>query len=54
MGQFLKMMAFNLKVIGGLVEILEMSEVIVANCVTDEIEGVRDKSYARDLFGSGF
>jgi UDPglucose 6-dehydrogenase len=43
---------FKSKVIKNLDEFKAMSDVIVANRVTDEIEDVREKIYTRDLFGN--
>ncbi len=43
---------FHSRVIRDLDEFKAMSDVIVANRVTDEIEDVRDKIYTRDLFGN--
>ncbi len=43
---------FKSKLIKNLDEFKGMSDVIVANRVTDEIEDVRDKIYTRDLFGN--
>jgi UDPglucose 6-dehydrogenase len=43
---------FNSKVINNLNEFKAMSDVIVANRLTDEIGDVRGKVYTRDLFGS--
>lgn len=43
---------FNSKVINDLDEFKKISDVIVANRVTDEISDVNDKIYTRDLFGS--
>jgi UDPglucose 6-dehydrogenase len=42
---------FNSRVIKDLDEFIAMSDVIVANRVTDEIDSARDKIYTRDLFG---
>jgi UDPglucose 6-dehydrogenase len=43
---------FNSEVIKNLSEFKEMSELIVANRVTDELKDVIDKVYTRDLFNS--
>ncbi len=43
---------FNSQVIRDLDEFKAMSDVIVANRVTDEIHDMKDKIYTRDLFGS--
>jgi UDPglucose 6-dehydrogenase len=43
---------FNSKVISDLQKFKEMSDVIVANRITDEIMDVRGKVYTRDLFGN--
>jgi UDPglucose 6-dehydrogenase len=43
---------FNSEVIKNLDEFKEISELIVANRVTDEIKDVMDKVYTRDLFNS--
>jgi len=42
---------FHSKVISDLAEFKAMSDVIVANRVTDDIEDMADKIYTRDLFG---
>lgn len=42
---------FNSKVIADLAEFKKLSDVIVANRVTDDISDVQDKIYTRDLFG---
>lgn len=44
---------FHSKVIKYLDEFKKMSDVIVANRLADDISDVRDKTYTRDLFGSG-
>ncbi len=43
---------FNSRVINDLDEFKKISDVIVANRVTDEISDMNDKIYTRDLFGS--
>ena len=42
---------FNSKVISDLNEFKKLSDIIVANRVTNDISDVRDKVYTRDLFG---
>lgn len=42
---------FNSKVVNNLTEFKKLSDVIVANRITDEIQDVREKVYSRDLFG---
>ena len=42
---------FNSKVINDIEEFKKISDVIVANRLTDEIDDVNDKVYSRDLFG---
>ena len=42
---------FHSKVIKSLEEFKKVSEVIVANRITDELSDVLDKTYSRDLFG---
>ena len=44
---------FHSKVINNLVEFKKLSDVIVANRMTDEIKDVANKVYTRDLFNSG-
>lgn len=43
---------FNSRVINDLEEFKKVSDVIVANRVTDEISDVKEKIYTRDLFGN--
>ncbi len=43
---------FHSKVIGNLGEFKQISDVIVANRMVDELEGVKDRVYTRDLFNS--
>jgi UDPglucose 6-dehydrogenase len=43
---------FHSKVITNLEEFKAISDVIVANRLTDEIKGCGDKIYSRDLFGN--
>jgi UDPglucose 6-dehydrogenase len=43
---------FNSRVIKDLEEFKSISDVIVANRVTDDIEDVLEKVYSRDLFGA--
>lgn len=42
---------FHSKVIKDLAEFKKMSDVVVANRMTDEIQDIKDKVYTRDLFG---
>jgi UDPglucose 6-dehydrogenase len=43
---------YNSRVIDDLDEFLQISDVIVANRITDEIQSAKDKVYTRDLFGN--
>ena len=43
---------FNSKVIKDLEEFMKISDVIVANRITDEISSVKHKIYTRDIFGN--
>ena len=43
---------FHSKVIGSLEEFKQLSDVIVANIMVDELSDVKDKVYTRDLFNS--
>ena len=45
-------MFFNSKVMKSLDDFKKLSDVIIANRVTDEIKDVKDKIYTRDLFNS--
>jgi UDPglucose 6-dehydrogenase len=42
---------FHSKVVNDLDQFKKMSDVIVANRITDDIRDVADKVYSRDLFG---
>ncbi|PIW77596.1 MAG: UDP-glucose 6-dehydrogenase, partial [Piscirickettsiaceae bacterium CG_4_10_14_3_um_filter_44_349] len=42
---------FNSKVISDLNAFKTMSDIIIANRLTDDIQDVKDKVYTRDLFG---
>jgi len=44
---------FHSKIIDNLEEFKQISNVIVANRMVDELEDVKDKIYTRDLFGGG-
>ena len=48
----MKINFFNSEVIKNLDKFKEVSELIVANRVTDEIKDVMDKVYTRDLYNS--
>lgn len=43
---------FNSRVVNDIEEFMEISDVIVANRITDEISSVKHKIYTRDIFGS--
>jgi UDPglucose 6-dehydrogenase len=43
---------FHSKVIDSLEEFKQVSDVIVANRMVDELQGVKGKVYTRDLFNS--
>ena len=43
---------FHSKVIKDLDEFKKISDVIVANRLSDDIKNVKDKVYTRDIFGS--
>ena len=42
---------FNSRVVKDLNEFLALSDVIVTNRLSDDLEAVRDKVYTRDLYG---
>ena len=42
---------FHSRVVNALAQFKQEADVIVANCITDDIRDVADKVYSRDLFG---